>query len=101
MNRKRNMQNHTYNIPLYLNPKENQYRKTKGVEERLKHALSLPALIKVHPSSDTATEVTVDWCFSSVAKHFLLVRSQTRTVESSLPVKSYEEYRSNNLISKI
>lgn len=51
--------------------------------EDLIRALSLPALTKVHPSSDIANEVTADWCFSSVATHLFFVRSQIFMIVSS------------------
>lgn len=65
--------------------------------ERLFPALSLPAVSKIHPSSDTAIDVTADSCFVNVAMHFLAKRSQTRTVASALPEKSYKTSQSDEL----
>lgn len=58
-------------------------------KEKMNPTLSLPALSKVSPSSDNAIEVMVEWCPSRVAIHFLVIRSQTFIVPSSLPEKSW------------
>lgn len=79
---------------IYISSNKSKYIKiTTSLsknQRKLIPALSLPAVSKIRPSSDTAIEVTAESCFLNVATHFLCTRSQTRTVASSLPEKSYK-----------